>query len=194
MRAGYGDPLLDGLTAHVARYHEPDVRVRLRRVQAERDRGQTLRSLENDMFGSEPDQPHLHPSFGNHNSRLRSIALAREYVSPDIVDVLNEHGVSVDRWPPGVPRPDVPEPTPVASPSLDSRGREIAVALGRVEAMMHAFHLEHVATTAHHIGSSAGTGGTEGVGFLLIAAFRRAFPRLWLSGEGSRESSAARPS
>ena len=55
----------------------------------------------------------------------------------------------------------------------DEDTRTLRCLAGVIEAMLLAFHVEHVAIAAHQIGYARGTGGTSGVEFLLLATFRR---------------------
>jgi tryptophan 2,3-dioxygenase len=196
LRAGYRDRMLDAITGQVMEYLEPADRAAIAAAAADRDAGHSVARVEEALLGTDPAAPRLHPRFGRHEATLLRLALARGVVSQDIEAVLAAHGVVAGRWPAAVAEDMVGasagEPsTAVAAEAAASPQRGPALAaLARFEAMLHGFHLEHVATTAHHIGHTRGTGGTSGVDFLLLATFRRIAPRLWETSLGDETVAA----
>lgn len=181
---GYRDPIHDGWTARIARCHDPATRARLLATMAARDTGRSLTARVADpILGPAPDLPHLHPDYGAHISALLGVALARGYVSGDILDTFAHFSLPLGEWPAEAP---VSGPVPpIERPAtMDDRERSDLTNLVELEAMLFGMHLEHVAVAAVQIGAVRGTGGTSGVEFLLLATFRRAFPALWVSGLG----------
>ena len=185
MLVGYRDPLLDGWTERIGAYHEPATREGLRRVRQARDGGRSLTSIADAILGPTAPLPHLHPGHGADAPALLDLARRGRFVSPGIEAELALHGLALGQWPPGAPAPG-PMPAVDAPPTLAAEDLSVLAWLAEIEAMFFGFHLEHVATTAAQIGSVRGTGGTSGVEFLLLATFRRGFPRLWRSGLGAR--------
>ena len=119
--------------------------------------------------------PHLHPDYGRHFPALLERAERGGYLSPDTLGVIEGFGIQLGTWPGAPGTVDSLPPGDVEgftwSPTLE--------ALAELEAMLWAFHVEHVAIAAVQIGYEQGTGGTSGVEFLQMATFRRAFPWLW---------------
>jgi tryptophan 2,3-dioxygenase len=189
MQIGYRDAIMDGWTAKIARCHDPATRAWLAEVLAARDRGRALTAVCDAILdpilgvthGSGPELPHLHPGFRPHIPLLLDLALRRGYVVPDILATFDHFALSLGEWPAEAPVTGAP-PTRQSPPTLSATDRRDLAAMVELEAMLFGFHLEHVATAAVQIGAVQGTGGTSGVEFLLIATFRRAFPRLWTSG------------
>jgi tryptophan 2,3-dioxygenase len=186
MMAGMRDRVLDDWTRRIARYHEPHWRDALARWAAVRDAGGSLSALADSILGPGPDLPHLHPEYGAHIPVLLDLAARRGYLTPDAVEALKAHDVELGRWLDRVPSPSPLPETGMPDVRLSDRDRADLRRLAELEAMLFGLHVEHVATTAVHIGHVKGTGGTSGVEFLLLATFRRAFPRLWHSGVGAR--------
>lgn len=191
MLLGYRDPVLDGWTERIGRYHPPDLRDRLDAVLRARDAGLNLdaRVCES-ILGRHESLPHLHPSYGAHLPAILRIAERRGYLSPDVEGLIEGFGLRLGEWPAPMPSSvDVPEIEPPAG--LGSAEMADLALLAELEAALVAMHLEHVATAAVQIGAEQGTGGTSGVEFLLVATFRRAFPRLWQCGIGARIAAEA---
>jgi hypothetical protein len=186
MLVGYRDALLDGWTARIGHYHEPATRATLEAARQARDSGHSLAGLAETVLGPGLALPHLHSDYGQHVPDLLALAERQGHLSDDVLTVLARHGVQLGVWPAGGP---AFAPLPQDLPPLPTLGEEDARTmrcLAGVEAMLLAFHVEHVAIAAHQIGYSQGTGGTSGVEFLLLATFRRAFPRLWVGGQGAQ--------
>jgi tryptophan 2,3-dioxygenase len=178
MLVGYRDELLDGWTERIAPYHEPSTRQRLQCARSARDAGRSLAGIADDVLGAGPAWPRLHPAYGAHIPRLVELARRRGCLSADVPAVLRAHAITLGVWPAGAPQSDG-LPGTRGQVELDEPARADLARLAEIEAMLFAFHLEHVATTAVQIGHVAGTGGTSGVEFLLLATFRRAFPGIW---------------
>lgn len=186
MLVGYRDALLDGWTERIGHYHEPATRAALEAARQARDSGRSLAALAEGILGSGPSLPHLHADYGRHVPDLLALAERQGHLSDDVLAALARHGVQLGVWPAGGPAyPPLPQDT-APLPSLGEEDRRTLRCLAGVEAMLLAFHVEHVAIAAHQIGYAQGTGGTSGVEFLLLATFRRAFPRLWTSGLGAQ--------
>lgn len=185
MLMGYRDALLDGWTERIGRYHPPATRRWLAGLQSGRDMGRSLASVADAVLGTAPDLPHIHPEYGAHIPDLVALARRFGYVTADVLEVLSRHGVVLGAWPTGAPNMG-PLPALQNPPHLAPERWADLQRLAQLEAMLLGFHLEHVATTAVQIGYERGTGGTSGVDFLLLATFRRAFPRLWESGLGRK--------
>lgn len=185
MQIGYRDAIMDGWTAKIARCHDHATRFWLINVMASRDRGRSLTALCDAILSSilsaGPELPHLHPGYRPHIPLLLDLALRRGYVASDILATFDHFALSLGEWPAEAPVTGAP-PTSQSPPTLSDSDRRDLAAMVELEAMLFGFHLEHVATAAVQIGAVQGTGGTSGVEFLLIATFRRAFPRLWTSG------------
>lgn len=179
MMVGYRDALLDDWTERIAPYHEPVTRAALQATRIARDAGRSLASVADELLGSSPELPHLHPDYGADIPALFDLARRRGYLSADGAQVLQAHDIRLGEWPDGVPVADrLPEASAALRPPVEADLADLAC-LAEIEAMLFGFHVEHVATTAVQIGHVLGTGGTTGVDFLLLATFRRAFPRLW---------------
>jgi hypothetical protein len=198
LRIGYADTAFDHWTRAILPYHEPPMRTAIESAAADRDAGRSLAAIDAVFAPSVSDPPHMHPAYGADAPDLMRLAVAIGGLAPDIEATLERLGLRLGAWPrdAGFPLPASagggPEQAPAPFEAVIPRGepapgvtRDVATAAARLEALLFGFHLEHVATTAHQIGVQEGTGGTSGVEFLLLATFRRGFPRLWLSGLGS---------
>ncbi|MCB0215639.1 MAG: hypothetical protein KDH92_03310 [Chloroflexi bacterium] len=191
MQLGYRDPVLDGWTERIGRYHPPDLRDRLDRVLRARNAGRNLDArVCEPILGGQARLPHLHPDYGRHLPSILRIAEGRGYLRPEVRGLIEGFGLRLGEWPARMSSNDeVPE---IAVPAgIGSAEMADLSLLAELEAALVAMHLEHVATAAVQIGAEHGTGGTSGVEFLLVATFRRAFPALWQSGIGARIAAEA---
>lgn len=184
MRIGYRDRVLDGWTETIGHYHEPETRRRLAAARAERDAGRALTSVCDAILGPAPDLPHLHPDYAADIPTLLAVAQRCGYVSADVGRTFDRFALALGEWPEEAPAEGRVQRVP-APGDLGEADRADLAQLVEIEAMLFGMHLEHVATAAVQIGAIRGTGGTAGVEFLLIATFRRAFPKLWASGLGA---------
>lgn len=187
MQIGYRDRVMDGWTTRIAACHDAATRAQLADAMAARDAGRSLTALCDAVLGPAPELPHLHPAYAADIPDLLRAALAGGYVSRDIMATFAHFALPLGEWPAEAPA-DGPPPPRMAAPPVDPAGRATLAHLAEIEAMLFGMHLEHAAVAAVQIGAVRGTGGTSGVEFLLVATFRRAFPRLWLSGAGAGEA------
>ncbi len=185
MLMGYRDPILDGWTRRIGHYHPPATREWLDDLLRQRDAGRCLSAVADSILAPGPSVPHLHPAYGAHIPDLVALARHAGYLTADVLDVLGQFGIELGAWPEGAPELD-PLPAISAAPEPVPGSRADLEWLAHLEAMLLAFHVEHVAIAAVQIGYEQGTGGTSGVEFLLLATFRRAFPWFWVSGWGGR--------
>lgn len=179
MRIGYRDASFDRWTDQLMHHQLPAARRALLAARRDRDAGRSLGGLVDGHLGSgQVMLPPLHPNYAPQLPELFEAALAGGYVSTDILATFANQGLALGRWPAGAPVPDWPADI-APLPAFDARQAAWVDGLKEIEAMIFGFQMEHAATAAVQIGTVQGTGGTSGVEFLLLATFRRAFPRLW---------------